>query len=95
MNIEHEFELQMCTRLHMYYMLTVMQYFTYFQAAVICGCIGICAESSYEALKKRHDQGWVLEIIDDLDELIRRVIEAKAKKQVILRFLFVLGKRFG
>ena len=26
-----------------------------------------------------------MEIIDDLDELIRRVIEAKAKKQVILR----------
>jgi len=57
------------------------------KAAVICGCIGICAESSYEALKKRHDQGWVLEIIDDLDELIRRVIEAKAKKQVILRLI--------
>ena len=37
---------------------------------------------SYEALKKRYDQGWVLEIIDDLDQLIERVKEARQKKQV-------------
>ena len=50
---------------------------------MICGCIGIVAESSYEALKKRYDQGWVLELIEDLDVLIRRVIEAKNKREVI------------
>lgn len=37
---------------------------------------------SYEALKKRYDQGWVLEIIDDLDQLIERLKEARHKKQV-------------
>lgn len=52
------------------------------KAATICGCIGIVAEVSYEALKKRYDQGWVLEIIDDLDQLIERVKEARQKKQV-------------
>ena len=35
------------------------------KAAVICGCIGVVAEISYEALKKRKDQGWVKELIDN------------------------------
>ena len=48
---------------------------------MICGCIGIVAEVSYEALKKRHDQGWVSEIIDDLDKLMARVIKARAGKE--------------
>eukprot|EP00093_Oithona_nana_P015120 15120.XXX_1029661_1036037_1 [CDS] Oithona nana genome sequencing. len=51
------------------------------KAAVICGCIGIVAEVSGEALKKRHDQGWVSEIIDDLDKLMARVIKARAEKE--------------
>ena len=54
----------------------------FFQAAVICGCIGIVAETSYEALKKRFDQGWVLEMIDDVETLITRVIKAKKNKEV-------------
>ena len=37
---------------------------------------------SYEALKKRFDQGWLCEIIDDLDELAARVREAKKNKEV-------------
>jgi len=52
------------------------------KAAVICGCIGIVAETSYEALKKRFDQGWVLEMIDDVETLITRVIKAKKNKEV-------------
>merc|ERR1719244_1464880 len=43
------------------------------KAAVICGCVGVIAEVSYEALKKRFDQGWVLEMIDDVEALIRRI----------------------
>ena len=49
---------------------------------MICGCIGIVAEVSYEALKKRYDQGWVLEIFDDLDKLMARIIKARAEKEV-------------
>ena len=32
------------------------------KAAVICGCIGIVVEVSYEALLKRYEQGWVMEM---------------------------------
>lgn len=53
---------------------------------MICGCIGIVAEVSYEALKKRHDQGWVSEIIDDLDKLMARVIKARAEKEVSILY---------
>ena len=51
------------------------------QAAEICGCVGVIAEVSYEALKKRHDQGWVKEIIDDADKLLTRLKEAKRRKE--------------
>ena len=37
---------------------------------------------SYEALKKRHDQGWVKEIFDDVGKLLMRVKEARMKKEV-------------
>ncbi|XP_071537038.1 urocanate hydratase-like [Panulirus ornatus] len=52
------------------------------KAAVICGCIGVVAEVSEEALKKRHKQGWLEEYTDDLGVLIRRIREARAKKEV-------------
>lgn len=38
---------------------------------------------SEEALKKRHEQGWLLEYTDNLDNLIRRIREARRKKEVI------------
>jgi len=36
---------------------------------------------SWEALKKRHDQGWLVEIAKDLDHLVERIQEAKRKKE--------------
>merc|ERR1719356_1819238 len=36
------------------------------KAAVICGCVGVIAEVSREALMKRHQQGWVVEVTDDV-----------------------------
>ena len=50
---------------------------------MICGCIGIVGEMSYEALRKRYDQGWIEEIIDNLDVLVKRVVKARKKKEVI------------
>ena len=50
---------------------------------MICGCIGIVVEMSYEALRKRYDQGWIDEIIDNLDVLIKRTKEARKNKEVI------------
>ncbi|KAK4310664.1 hypothetical protein Pmani_017791 [Petrolisthes manimaculis] len=52
------------------------------KAAIICGCIGVIAEVSEEALKKRHQQGWLQEYTPDLDVLIARIREARAKKEV-------------
>jgi len=51
------------------------------KAAVICGCVGVIAEASYEALKKRYDQGWVVEMTDNLDDLITIVRAARKKKR--------------
>ncbi|KAG7177701.1 Urocanate hydratase-like [Homarus americanus] len=51
------------------------------KAAVVCGCIGVVAEVSKEALLKRHKQGWLEEYTDDLEVLVRRIREARTKKQ--------------
>ncbi|XP_057368974.1 urocanate hydratase-like [Daphnia carinata] len=52
------------------------------KAATISGCVGIIAEVSYDALKKRYDQGWVLEMMDDVDRLVERVKTARLNKEV-------------
>lgn len=53
------------------------------KAGNIAGCITVCAEVNPHAAHKRHDQGWVDEIISDLDELSQRVKEAKANQEVV------------
>ena len=45
------------------------------------------AEVSYEALKKRYDQGWVCEMMDDVDALIQRIREAKKNREVKIFFI--------
>ncbi len=50
------------------------------KAGNITGCITICAEVNPKAAEKRHEQGWVDEIISDLDDLVtrtRKVIQSK------------------
>jgi urocanate hydratase len=53
------------------------------KAAVIAGMVGVVAEIDGIAVHKRHAQGWVDEVFDDLDKLIPRILEAKAKKQAV------------
>ncbi|RKD91836.1 urocanate hydratase [Mangrovibacterium diazotrophicum] len=53
------------------------------KAGNIVGCISVCAEVNIQAIKKRHSQGWVDEIIDNLDELVTRVSLAKEKKETV------------
>lgn len=53
------------------------------KAAVICGCVGVVAEVSREALMKRHEQGWVMEAIYDLDTLICRIRQARKDKEPV------------
>ena len=53
------------------------------KAGNIAGCITICAEVNAKAATKRHQQGWVDVLIDDLNELVIRVKEAQKNKEVI------------
>ncbi len=49
------------------------------KAAVIAKTIGIVAEVNPKAAYKRHEQGWVDEVHEDLDELMSRVKRALAE----------------
>lgn len=53
------------------------------KAANITGVISVTAEVNPMASHKRHEQGWVDEIISDLDELVIRVKKAKENKEVV------------
>lgn len=53
------------------------------KAGNIAGCITICAEVNPKATHTRHSQGWVEEVIDNLDTLVERVNSAKANKEVV------------
>lgn len=53
------------------------------KAGNIVGCISVCAEINPKAAIKRHQQGWVDELIEDLDELLKRVLLARNEKQTV------------
>lgn len=53
------------------------------KAGNIAGVISIVAEVNPAATFKRHEQGWVDEVIDHLDALIKRVKIAKEHKEVV------------
>lgn len=53
------------------------------KAGDIAGCVTVCAEVNPKATYKRHEQGWVQEVISDLDELATRVRKAKADKEIV------------
>ena len=53
------------------------------KAGNIAGCISVVAEVNEKATEKRHKQGWVDEVTDDMDTLIDRVQKAKEKKEVV------------
>jgi len=53
------------------------------KAAVIAGVIGVVAEINPKAVHTRHSQGWVDEVFCDLDELVKRINEAKENKEAV------------
>ncbi|MEO3864604.1 urocanate hydratase [Rheinheimera fenheensis] len=53
------------------------------KAGNIAGCITVCAEVNPKAATKRHQQGWVDELIDNMDALIARVKQAQANAEVV------------
>ena len=53
------------------------------KAGNIAGCITICAEVNRRAATKRHQQGWVDVLIDDINVLVERTLEAKKNNEVV------------
>ena len=53
------------------------------KAGNIAGCVTVCAEVNKKATETRHSQGWVDEVISDLDELCKRVSEAVSNKETV------------
>ena len=53
------------------------------KAGNIAGCITICAEVNPGAAHKRHAQGWVDELIVDINVLVSRTQKAIADKEVV------------
>jgi urocanate hydratase len=53
------------------------------KAGNIAGVISVTAEVNPKATNTRHSQGWVDEVIEDLDELCQRVTKAKENKEVV------------
>jgi urocanate hydratase len=52
------------------------------KAGNIAGVVSITAEVNPVAAKKRHAQGWVDELITDMDELVVKVKQSVAKKEI-------------
>ena len=53
------------------------------KAGNIAGCITVCAEVNPKITHIRHSQGWINEVIEDIDELVKRVAFAKANKEIV------------
>lgn len=53
------------------------------KAGNIAGCVTVCAEVNPKITEIRHSQGWINEVIEDLDELTVRVKLALTNKEVV------------
>ncbi len=53
------------------------------KAGNIAGCITVVAEVNPKAIKTRHEQGWVDEVVEDINELCQRVKKAKEEKEIV------------
>ena len=53
------------------------------KAGNIAGCVTVRAEINPKAVHTRHSQGWVDEVINDIDDLVIRVKQAKKNKEIV------------
>ncbi|XP_060691281.1 urocanate hydratase [Hemiscyllium ocellatum] len=53
------------------------------KAAAIIGCVAVIAEVDEAALTKRHQQGWLMQISNSLDQCIAQLREARQKKTAL------------
>lgn len=52
------------------------------KAGTIAGCVTVCAEVNPKITKIRHEQGWIHEIIEDINKLVLRVKKALENKEI-------------
>ncbi|MFN6039955.1 MAG: urocanate hydratase [Bacteroidota bacterium] len=53
------------------------------KAGKISGLISVVAEINSKATQKRHEQGWVDEVYDDLDKIVYRINSARLKNEAV------------
>jgi urocanate hydratase len=53
------------------------------KASVIAGAVGVIAEVNPKALRKRFDQGWLMEVEENLDAVLRRIEAARKSGQAL------------
>ncbi|MGL5275675.1 urocanate hydratase [Myroides sp.] len=53
------------------------------KAGNIAGCITVCAEVNPKAVHTRHSQGWVDEVVTDINALVVRVKKAQENKEIV------------
>jgi len=53
------------------------------KAAIIAGAIGVVAEINPEAMNKRYEQGWIDEVYNDTETVIRRIEKARDAKEAV------------
>lgn len=53
------------------------------KAGNIAGCITVCAEVNPAAARKRFEQGWVDELLEDMDKLVERTKVAIKNKEIV------------
>ncbi len=53
------------------------------KAGNIAGCITVCAEVNPNAATKRYEQGWVDVLVNNLEDLIKRVKKAQEKEEIV------------
>ena len=53
------------------------------KAGNIAGCVTVCAEVNPKITHIRHSQGWINEVVENIDELVPRVKSALENKEVV------------
>ena len=53
------------------------------KAGNIAGCVTVCAEVNPKITQIRHSQGWINEVIEDIDALVPRVQKALANYEIV------------
>lgn len=53
------------------------------KAGNIAGCVTVCAEINPQAAEKRHQQGWVDELLTDITQLVQRTKKAIADSEIV------------